>query len=115
MEPIENNDQYLPTDSFELKEPLPYEAPVGEIEEELTKIWVSILRVDKIGRNDNFFELGGNSLMAARIINLIYEVFGMELPVRTIFELQTVKAIAQKIEDTYNEVLGEEEMDEGVI
>ena len=115
MEPIENYGQYLPTDSFELKEPLPYEAPVGEIEEELARIWSDIFKIEKIGRHDNFFELGGNSLMASRIINLIYEVFGMELPVRAIFELQTVKAIAQKIEDTYNEVLGEGEMDEGVI
>ncbi len=92
-----------------------YESPVGEIEEELARIWSSVLMIDPLSRNDNFFELGGNSLMAARIINAIYEVFGMELPVRTIFELQTVKAIAQKIEDTYNEVLCEEEMDEGVI
>ncbi len=115
MEPLKQNNQDLHFDSLDLEAPPPYEIPVGEIEEELTRIWSSVLKIEKIGRHDNFFELGGNSLMASRIINLIYEVFGMELPVRTIFELQTVKAIAQKIEDTYNEVLGEEEMDEGVI
>lgn len=90
------------------------EHPVGEIEEALERIWSEILRIEKVGRNDNFFELGGNSLQAARIINSIYEVFGMELPIRTIFELQTIKALSRKIEDTYNEVLGED-MDEGVI
>ncbi len=109
---IENHDATF--DSIEPKRPLPYEAPIGEIEEELARIWSEILKVDKISRHDNFFELGGNSLMASRIINIIYELFGMELPVRAIFELQTVKDLAQKIEDTYNEVLGEE-MDEGVI
>ena len=109
---IENHDTTF--DSMEFKETTPYEVPVGEIEEELALIWSEVLKIDKIGRHDNYFELGGNSLMAGRIINAIYEVFGMELPVRAIFELQTVKALAQKIEDTYNEVLGEE-MDEGVI
>jgi acyl carrier protein len=101
-------------DSLVLKEPTPYEAPSGEIEEELARIWSGVLKIESIGRNNNFFEMGGNSLQASRIINLIYEVFGMELPIRTIFELQTVKALAQKIDDIYNEVLGEE-MEEGVI
>lgn len=104
----------LPQNSVDETEPLPYEAPEGEIEEELAQIWSEVLKIEKISRHDNFFELGGNSLMASRIINEVYEVFGMELPVRAIFELQTVKAIAQKIEDTYDEVLGGE-MDEGVI
>jgi len=114
MESENNNDHDISLDLVDIKEPLPYEAPVGEIEEELTQIWSEVLKIEKIDRNDNFFELGGNSLQASRIINAIYEVFGMELPVRTIFELQTVKAVAQKIEDTYDEVLGGE-MDEGVI
>jgi len=114
MESENNNDHDISLDLVDIKEHLPYEAPVGEIEEELTQIWSEVLKIEKIDRNDNFFELGGNSLQASRIINAIYEVFGMELPVRTIFELQTVKAVAQKIEDTYDEVLGGE-MDEGVI
>jgi acyl carrier protein len=108
----ENNNTIF--DSMVLKGPTPYEAPIGEIEEELARIWSGVLKIEHIGRNDNFFEMGGNSLQASRIINLIFEVFGMELPIRTIFELQTVKALAQKIEDTYNEVLGGE-MEEGVI
>jgi acyl carrier protein len=110
---IRENDNTI-FDSMVLKGPTPYEAPIGEIEVELARIWSGVLKVENVGRNDNFFEMGGNSLQASRIINLIYEVFGMELPIRTIFELQTVKALAQKIEDTYNEVLGEE-MEEGII
>jgi acyl carrier protein len=93
---------------------LSYEAPVGEIEEEVARIWADILNTRRLGRTDNFFELGGNSLQAARIINKIYEEFGIELPVRTIFELQTIRTLAQKIEEVYAEVLGEE-MDEGII
>ena len=104
---IRENDTTI-FDSIVLKGPTPYEAPIGEIEEELVRIWSGVLKIETIGRNDNFFEMGGNSLQASRIINLIFEVFGMELPIRTIFELQTIKALAQKIEDTYNEVLVEE-------
>ncbi len=115
MESLNKVNDDISNASIEVIPPTPYEPPVGEIEEELTHVWSGVLNIEKIGRNDNFFELGGNSLMASRIINLIYEVFGMELPVRIIFELQTVKGVAQKIEDTFNEVLGEEEMDEGII
>ena len=100
--------------TIDSKKTLSYESPTGEIEKELVRIWSSILNIGKIDRNDNFFELGGNSLQAARIMNNIYEAFGMELPVRTMFELQTVKALAQKIEDTYNEVF-DGEIDEGII
>ena len=101
-------------DVTDVKAPTPYEVPVGEIEEELARIWSDILNIWRIGRDDNFFELGGNSLQAGRIINNIYEVFGMELPVRTIFELQTVKALAEEINNIYDEALGDE-MDEGII
>jgi acyl carrier protein len=90
------------------------EPPQGEIEEELLRIWTEVLRIDKIGRNDSYFELGGDSLLATTIVHRIRDVFGVELPLRAIFELQTIKAIAEKIDAVYNEAIGDM-TDEGFV
>ncbi|MDR0310270.1 MAG: phosphopantetheine-binding protein [Acidobacteriota bacterium] len=76
-----------------------YEPPQGEIEEELARIWSEILRISPVGRNDGFFELGGDSLLATAILHKIQDAFGMELPLRTVFESQTIKALAEMIDD----------------
>ena len=44
-----------------------YEAPQGEVEETLARIWSEVLRVERVSRHDNFFELGGHSLLALRM------------------------------------------------
>ncbi|WP_139837541.1 non-ribosomal peptide synthetase, partial [Xenorhabdus beddingii] len=40
-----------------------YEAPLGETETALARIWQDLLGLDRVGRHDHFFELGGHSLM----------------------------------------------------
>ena len=85
-----------------------YEPPRGEIEEELTLIWSETLKVSPIGRSDSFFEMGGDSLLAVTVLHKIQEVFGVELPLRIIFELQTIKAIAEAIDGIYAETIGDE-------
>ena len=78
-----------------------YESPRGEIEEELADIWSETLKMSPVGRNDGFFELGGDSLLATTILHKIQDVFGVELPLRAIFELQTIKAVAEAIDNIY--------------
>jgi len=82
-----------------------FESPQGEIEEELARIWSETLKVSPIGRNDNFFELGGDSLLATTILHKIQDVFYVELPLRAIFELQTIKALAEEIDNIYHETI----------
>jgi len=81
--------------------PAMFESPQGEIEDELARIWSETLKVSPIDRNDNFFELGGDSLLATAILHKIQDVFYVELPLRTIFELQTIKALAEEIDGIY--------------
>jgi amino acid adenylation domain-containing protein len=56
-----------------------YEAPVGEVESAIARIWAEVLRLERIGRHDNFFELGGHSLLAVRVIAQLQQVLGMEV------------------------------------
>jgi hypothetical protein len=58
---------------------------------------------DVLGRTDfgvfgNFFDLGGHSLMAARLILRLRTVSGHDVPLRVLFERQTVAALAEALD-----------------
>jgi amino acid adenylation domain-containing protein len=74
-----------------------YEPPQGEAETKLAAIWSDVLKVDRVGRNDNFFDLGGHSLMAARAVALMNQEFGTSLPIRVLFQANTVSQLASLI------------------
>jgi amino acid adenylation domain-containing protein len=71
-----------------------YEPPVGEIESEIAEIWCCLLGIDRVGRHDNFFELGGHSLLATQLMLRLREHCQVEVPLRTIFEMPTLLALA---------------------
>jgi len=73
-------------------------APRDPMEELLAEIWAGILDVERVGLQDNWFELGGHSLHAMRLITRVTRVFGVELPLRDVFEAPTVAALAVRID-----------------
>ncbi|MFZ6659097.1 condensation domain-containing protein, partial [Undibacterium sp. TJN19] len=75
-----------------------FEAPVGACEELLANIWIDLLKCGRVGRNANFFELGGYSLIGAQLVARIRNVFGIELPLRDVFERKDLKSQALLIE-----------------
>ncbi|HYG65957.1 MAG TPA: amino acid adenylation domain-containing protein [Thermoanaerobaculia bacterium] len=75
-----------------------YLAPRTPGEEILASIWAEVLGVERVGLRDNFFELGGHSLLATQVISRVREAFGVELPVRELFEEPTVEGLAGRIE-----------------
>jgi len=74
-----------------------YVSPQTPIEELLVGIWEEVLRVERVGIHDNFFELGGHSLLATQLISRVRDVFQVELPLRSVFELSTVEKLAEAI------------------
>ncbi|AQU69570.1 non-ribosomal peptide synthetase [Streptomyces niveus] len=53
-----------------------------------------------IGIDDDFFELGGNSISAVRLIQLVREAFGIDLPGITIFERPTLREFSDVVART---------------
>ena len=75
-----------------------YVAPRTEIEAKLAAICSELLGVDKVGVYDNFFDLGGHSLLATQFMSRIREAFGVEVPLRSLFEGPTVADLARAVE-----------------
>ncbi|MGE6757265.1 amino acid adenylation domain-containing protein, partial [Corallococcus interemptor] len=75
-----------------------FEAPRTETEAKLAAIWSQVLRVPQVGVRDNFFELGGHSLLATQVASRIRAGFGVELPLRELFESATLEALARRLE-----------------
>ncbi|MGS2808885.1 condensation domain-containing protein [Nocardia sp. MW-W600-9] len=75
-----------------------YRAPTDDRERTLTEIFAAALGTDSVGVDDNFFDLGGNSLLATKIANRIRDVLGIEVPIRTLFETQTVATLSARLD-----------------
>jgi acyl carrier protein len=74
-------------------------APRTETEAILAdEIFGKILGLDEVGAQDSFFELGGNSLQATQLVTRIRTRFGVQLPLRSIFESPTVTSLAGVID-----------------
>lgn len=97
------NRQELPAPEEEQRNLDVRQTPRTPIEEVIAGIWSQILNLEKIGIDDNFFELGGHSLLATQVASKIREALQVDLPLRSLFELPTVAALAEHIEKLLND------------
>ncbi|WP_425555914.1 phosphopantetheine-binding protein [Kitasatospora nipponensis] len=74
-----------------------YLAPRDPAEEAVAGFWSELLGVRRVGVLDDFFALGGHSLLATRVLARIREGFGVDLPLRLLFEATTVADLAAAI------------------
>jgi acyl carrier protein len=75
-----------------------YIAPRNQTEQTLSEIWMDVLGISSVSMDDDFFDVGGNSLSAIRLITLIQDKFEITLPVRRIFEFQSILDLAPQVD-----------------
>jgi amino acid adenylation domain-containing protein len=76
-------------------------APSGPVEELVAAIWADVLGLDRVGAEDNFFALGGHSLLATRVVSRLRATFGIEMPMRCLFDAPTVSALARVVQESW--------------
>ncbi|XTZ17457.1 amino acid adenylation domain-containing protein [Micromonospora echinospora] len=84
--------------AVELGGSAPYREPTSRTEEVVGALFAEILGRDRVGVDDSFFELGGYSLLATRLVTRIQAEFGVELALRTVFDVPTVAGLADVID-----------------
>ncbi|WP_168199615.1 non-ribosomal peptide synthetase [Pantoea sp. CCBC3-3-1] len=67
------------------------------LEKEIAGLLGSVLGLSGLGRHQSFLETGGDSILATQALFRLRERYGVELPLRHIFEAGTVAALAEKI------------------
>lgn len=72
-----------------------FQTPVEEL---LARLWRTVLHQEQVGRSDDFFKLGGHSLQATQLVARIREEFGVELPVRAMYDTPNIAALSKQIE-----------------
>jgi amino acid adenylation domain-containing protein len=88
--PAPNSDNTLRDEEFT--------PPRTPVEERLVVMLSALLGLDQVSVHDNFFMLGGHSLLGTQLISQIRGAFGIELPLRTLFDSPTVEQLSQEIE-----------------
>jgi acyl carrier protein len=76
--------------------------PSTPVEELLAEVFAEVLGIEKgrIGVHDNFFDLGGHSLLGNRVVVILYDRWGLEVPLRALFEATDLEDLANRIVET---------------
>ncbi|MGX5439995.1 amino acid adenylation domain-containing protein [Bacillus thuringiensis] len=82
-----------------------YEAPRNEIEKQLVLMWQEVLNINNVGINDSFSVLGGHSLNAMEFLSKMNESMNVDLPLKELFRLATIKEISAYIETNKGEII----------
>lgn len=80
--------------------------PGTPVEARLVALVGELLGLADVGTDDNFFLLGGHSLLGTQLIARVREAFGVDLPLRSVFDHPTVTALAAEVEEAILAKLG---------
>jgi acyl-CoA synthetase (AMP-forming)/AMP-acid ligase II/acyl carrier protein len=81
-------------------------APKNKLEAVVAGIYADVLGTQPVSAADNFFALGGDSLRAIQVISRVRSLFGIDLPIATLFLRTTVAELAEEIA-AWEKVLGQ--------
>ncbi|HEV2735386.1 MAG TPA: amino acid adenylation domain-containing protein, partial [Longimicrobiaceae bacterium] len=84
----------------------PAAAPRTPTEEVLAGIWGESLGVERVGPDADYFALGGHSLAATGMLARVRAAFGVEVPLRAVFEAPVLGQLAGRIDALAREGAG---------
>lgn len=108
--------QALPEPGRDLHEA--YVEPSTHTEALIAELMSQTLQISRISATDDFFDLGGHSLLAGRFVAAVSNKLSVQLPLSTIFEKSSVRALSEHIDSMLwatkqmnprNEVLSDDE------
>jgi amino acid adenylation domain-containing protein len=73
-------------------------APETDTEKCLAHLWMSLLKLDKVGKQTDFFKVGGHSLLAMRFISLLAKEHDIVISLNTLFEQSVLVDLAEFID-----------------
>jgi hypothetical protein len=89
---------------------VPFVPPGTPCEEKLAAMFGELLGIEQVGIHDNFFSLGGHSLLATMLISRMIGVFGVEVPITVLFEIDfTVAELARVVGERQSGQVGAED------
>jgi amino acid adenylation domain-containing protein len=74
------------------------EGPRTEVEEAIAAVWADVLGRPAVAVDDDFFDIGGHSLLATRVLVRLRDLFGLDIPLRVLFEATSVATLAAALE-----------------
>lgn len=87
-----------------------YIGPRNDMELKMQSIWKHVLKQDKISVTDKFFNLGGQSLTGTILLTYINQEYGVELPLKLLFEYPTIEGLCNVILEKQLERLDDDEL-----
>jgi amino acid adenylation domain-containing protein/non-ribosomal peptide synthase protein (TIGR01720 family) len=72
--------------------------PRTPIELKMASICAELLNLENVDVSQSFFQLGGHSLSGMRLISRIRQVFGVDLPLRRLFEVTSIIELARSVQ-----------------
>jgi acyl carrier protein len=71
-----------------------YSPPRNDFEAGVVEIFQELFGLEKLGIYHNFFHLGGDSLLAVQLGKRIRDRFGVQLPLKTLWDIRTAAEVA---------------------
>jgi acyl carrier protein len=68
-----------------------------ELEKTVAGILERLLNLEHVNVEENFFSLGGHSLLGAQLVARLRDTFGIEMPLRVIFEAPSVAELSAEV------------------
>jgi acyl carrier protein len=78
---------------------LVYQPAQTPTEQAVAEIWSEVLGRDRVGRQDNFLESGGHSLTAIDVASQLSAMFGVEVPIKVMFDTANAAELAKYIDE----------------